>query len=260
MRRTQCALVTGARRGIGRAIALGLARAGYDIAANDVRVKNDAPMKNLTAEIKALGRNAVVCYGDISSSADRKELVRKALSRAGGINLLVNNAGVAPERRNDILTASEESYDRVMSVNLKGAFFLTQLIANSMVERRKGGDASPFMIVNISSISAYTSSPSRAEYCISKAGVSMMTKLFADRLAEHDISVYEIRPSIIATDMTKGVKKKYDALIAEGIAPIRRWGTPEDVAKAVTAIATCAFPFSTGEVINVDGGFHLRRL
>jgi len=260
MKKSQCALVTGARRGIGRAIALALARAGYDIAANDVSMKNDAPMEGLRTEIEALGRKAFFCYGDISSSADRASLVRRAVREGGGVNLLVNNAGVAPEKRADILAASEESYDRVMSVNLKGAFFLTQLVANSMVERRKAGDTSPLMIVNISSISAYTSSPSRAEYCISKAGVSMMTKLFADRLAEHDINVYEIRPSIIATDMTKGVKKKYDALIDEGIAPIRRWGTPEDVAKAVTAIATCAFPFSTGEVINVDGGFHLRRL
>ncbi len=254
------ALVTGARRGIGRAIALELAASGLDVIVNDLPMKTDPQMDSLVQEISRAGRRAVVCPGDISAARDRRAIVASALRTAGGIDLLVNNAGVGPRKRMDILSTTEESFDQVLSVNLKGSFFLSQLVANSMVERRQAGDACPFAIVNISSISAYASSPSRAEYCISKAGVSMMTKLFADRLAEYGINVYEIRPGIIATDMTQGVKEKYDALIEGGITPIRRWGHPEDVAKAVAAVASGAFPFSTGEVINVDGGFHLRKL
>jgi len=178
----------------------------------------------------------------------------------GRIDLLVNNAGVSPKVRMDILEVTEESYDRVMTINLKGPFFLTQLVANWMIELKKFRNELEPKIVNISSISAYTSSTSRGEYCISKAGVSMMTKLYADRLSEYGVNVYEIRPGIIFTPMTEPVKEKYDKLISEGITPIKRWGTPEDVAKAVVAIAKGYFPFSTGEVFNVDGGFHIRRL
>jgi NAD(P)-dependent dehydrogenase (short-subunit alcohol dehydrogenase family) len=160
----------------------------------------------------------------------------------------------------DILEVTEESYDRVMGINLKGPYFLTQLVANWMVEQKKTHPERAFRIVNTGSISAYTSSPARGEYCVSKAGIAMMTMLYADRLAEYGIGVFEIRPGIIQTDMTSVVKDKYDKLIAEGLTPIKRWGQPEDIAKAVGAIAEGRLDFSTGQVINVDGGFHLRRL
>ena len=176
------------------------------------------------------------------------------------LNLLVNNAGMAPRERTDILEATEESFDRVMGINLKGPYFLTQQVANWMVEQKKAHPDREFRIVSTGSISAYTSSPARGEYCLSKAGVSMMTKLYADRLAEYGIGVFEISPGIIATDMTSVVKDKYDKLIAEGLTPIKRWGLPEDIAKAVGAIAEGRLDFSTGQVINVDGGFPLRRL
>ena len=174
--------------------------------------------------------------------------------------MLVNNAGVAPSKRLDILEATEESFDRVMSINLKGPYFLTQLVANWMIEQKKANPKQPFRIVNTSSMSAYTSSPARGEYCVSKAGLSMMTLLYADRLAEFNIGVFEIRPGIIQTDMTSVVKEKYDKLIAEGLTPIKRWGQPIDIANVVEAIAEGKLDFSTGQVINVDGGFHFRRL
>ena len=166
----------------------------------------------------------------------------------------MNNAGVAPEVRADILEASEESFDRLININVKGPYFLTQLVAKWMIEQRGG------KIVTISSVSAYAASLNRGDYCIAKAALSMITPLYAARLAEHGIRVYEIRPGIIETDMTSVVKGKYDKMIAEGLTPIRRWGTPADVAKAVAAIAQDLLPFSTGEVINVDGGFHIRTL
>jgi len=174
--------------------------------------------------------------------------------------MLVNNAGVAPLKRMDILEVSEASFDRVMGINLKGPYFLTQQVANWMIEQKKTHPERAYRIVNTGSISAYTSSPARGEYCVSKAGISMMTMLYADRLAEYGIGVFEIRPGIIQTDMTSVVKDKYDKLIAEGLTPIKRWGQPEDIAKAVGAIAEGRLDFSTGQVINVDGGFHLRRL
>ena len=183
----------------------------------------------------------------------------------GRIDLLVNNAGVAPHQRADILEADEASFDRLIAINVKGPYFLTQRVARWMIEQQRSASASvpsaaPPKIVTISSISAYTASTNRGDYCLAKAALSMLTPLFAARLAEHGIHVYEIRPGIIATDMTQAVTAKYDALIANGLTPIRRWGTPEDVGRAVAAIARGAFPFSTGEVINVDGGFHLRIL
>jgi 3-oxoacyl-[acyl-carrier protein] reductase len=174
--------------------------------------------------------------------------------------MLVNNAGVAPAKRMDILEATEQSYDRVMNINLKGPYFLTQLVANWMIELKEQNPEMKFRVCNTSSMSAYTSSPARGEYCLSKAGLSMMTKLYADRLAEYEIGVFEIRPGVIMTDMTSVVKDKYDKLIAEGLTPTRRWGLPEDIAKALGAIAEGRLDFSTGQVLNVDGGFHLRRL
>jgi NAD(P)-dependent dehydrogenase (short-subunit alcohol dehydrogenase family) len=188
-------------------------------------------------------------------------LVDSTLDHFNSIDLLVNNAGIGPRERMDMLIVNEKSYDEVMAVNLKGAFFLTQRVANEMISLIEAGKIQNPKIVNIGSISAYTSSPNRAEYCISKAGMAMTTALWADRLAEYGINVYEIRPGIIETDLTSVVKDKYDQLILEdGITPIRRWGQPADIGKAVVAIAEGYLPYSTGEVINVDGGFHLSRL
>jgi 3-oxoacyl-[acyl-carrier protein] reductase len=197
---------------------------------------------------------------DVSEGADRERLVAETLRAFGRIDLLVNNAGIAPEVRADLLEATEESFDRLIAVNLKGPYFLTQRVAREMLRDRDEAAPAP-KIVNITSISAYTASVNRGDYCVAKAGLAMMTKLYAARLAEHGINVYEIRPGVIETDMTGAVKEKYDRLILEqGLTPIRRWGRPDDVARAVVAVATDLLPFSTGEVINVDGGFHLRRL
>jgi 3-oxoacyl-[acyl-carrier protein] reductase len=261
------AVVTGASRGIGRAIAIALAGRGYDVVIN--YAKNVAAAEQVRAEIEAVnGARALVVQADISIAADRARLLDQTLSRFSRIDLLVNNAGIAPEVRADLLDATEQSFDRMIEVNLKGPYFLTQLIAKQMLrqqEERRGTGAlfiSPLpKIINITSISAYTASINRGDYCVAKAGLAMMTKLFAARLAGEGINVYEIRPGVIETDMTGPVKAKYDELILEkDLTPIPRWGQGEDVAKAVVAIATDLFPFTTGEVINVDGGFHLRRL
>lgn len=250
------AIVTGASRGIGRAIAKELALLGFELVIN--RVKPEKP-----SVIKEIEQAKVRCEfvpGDISDVDVRKQLVDTAKDKFGRCDMLVNNAGVAPLQRLDILEATEESFDRLMGINLKGPYFLTQLVANWMIEQRKQYPQRALRIVNIGSISSYTSSPSRGEYCVSKAGMSMMTKLYADRLAGYNIGVFEVSPGIIETDMTSAVKQKYDKLIAEGLTPIKRWGQPEDVAKAVRAIAEGRLDFCTGQVINVDGGFHLRRL
>jgi len=250
------AIVTGASRGIGSAIAIELATLGYDLVIN--RVQQEPPQTQ--KEVEDLGAQCEFVQADISCAEDRSRLVASAKSRFGRCDMLVNNTGVAPLKRTDILEATEESFDRVMGINLKGPYFLTQLVANWMVEQRKQYPDRALRIVNIGSVSSYASTPARGEYCISKAGLSMMTRLYADRLAEYNIGVFEISPGIITTDMTKPVKAKYDKLIAEGLTPIKRWGQPEDVAKAVGAIAEGRLDFSTGQVINVDGGFHLRRL
>ncbi len=252
------ALVTGGGRGIGRGIAVALARHGWDLVVN-YRGNAEAASETVCL-IGRAGRRGLAVQADIALAADRERLVDEVLQAFGRIDLLVNNAGMAPRRRVDILETSEASYDEVMAVNLKGPFFLTQRVARVMIDLLRDGVIRRPKIVNIGSLSAYTSSPSRGEYCISKAGLAMVTALYADRLAEYGIHVYEVRPGIIETDMTSVVKDRYDRLIAEGLTPIRRWGQPEDVARAVVAIAEEYFPFSTGEVINVDGGFHLRRL
>jgi NAD(P)-dependent dehydrogenase (short-subunit alcohol dehydrogenase family) len=259
------AIVTGASKGIGKAVAKELASLGYDLVVNYFDLDADGQPDESFAleaqkEIEQTGARCEVLRGDVSSSNDRARLVDFTKEKFGRCDMLVNNAGVAPERRLDLLEATEQSYDRVMGTNLKGPYFLSKLAANWMIEQSKRFPDRKFRIVNISSLSAYTSSPSRGEYCVSKAGVSMMTRLYADRLAEYGIAVFEIRPGIIATDMTSVVKDKYDKMIAEGLTPIRRWGQPEDVARAVRAIAEGGFDFSTGQVIDVDGGFHLRRL
>jgi len=211
-------------------------------------------------EVSRFGIRAEICQADISLRGDRLKLVDFMKQKYGRIDVLVNNAGVAPEVREDMLQSSEQSFDRLIAVNLKGPYFLTQQVAQWMVAERQHLPGITPVIINICSVSAYTASTNRADYCISKAGLSMMTRLYADRLAEFGIPVFEIRPGIVETDMTSTVKEKYDRLIHEGLTPIRRWGKPEDVGKAVAAIVQGYFPFSTGEVINVDGGFHLRRL
>ena len=248
------AIVTGASRGIGRGIALALAKAGHDIVIN--YNSNAAAAEEVKGLIESNGARAHIAQADIAITADRQKLVDETVRVFGRIDLLVNNAGVAPNVRADILDAGEESFDRLININLKGPYFLTQLVAKKMIEEATKGT-----IVTVSSISAYTASVNRGDYCISKAGLSMMTQLYAARLAEHGINVYEIRPGVIATDMTGPVKAKYDDLIFnKDLTPIHRWGQPDDIGKAVVAIATGLLPFSTGEVINVDGGFHMKRL
>lgn len=252
------ALVTGSTRGIGRAIAVQLAGEGINMVVNGRHLDENA--KKSLALCRKEGIEAHFFQGDISSDKDREELITKIKAAFGRLDILVNNAGVAPEKREDMLQMSEESFDTVISINLKGTFFLTQLIASWMIEQKKDNPERDPLIINISSMSAYTPSINRAQYCISKAGISMVTKLFAVRLAEYGINVYEIRPGIIHTDMTSAVKEKYDKLIGEGLLPIKRWGKPEDVGKAVAGLIKGFYRYSTGEVINVDGGFHLRRL
>ncbi len=256
---SKTALVTGASRGIGRGIALELARAGCRIAIN--YAGNVTAAQESLAAVRAAGGDGYIVQGDVSVAADRARLVSETIAQFGRIDLLVNNAGVAPNVRADLLDAGEESFDRLFAINLKGPFFLTQLVAREMLKQAPGPDGSRGRIVNITSISAYTASINRGDYCMVKAGLAMMTKLFADRLANEGINVYEIRPGVIATDMTGAVKEKYDRLILEqGITPIRRWGQPSDIGNAVRAIAEDRFPFSTGAVFDVDGGFHLHRL
>jgi len=260
MKLDRTAIVTGGSRGIGRAIAVALGTAGCRVVVN--YNSNKAAAAECAAEIEQAGGQAMTVQADIGSTAGRAQLVEEAVGRFGVIDLLVNNAGIAPKVRADLLDTAEASFDDLISTNLKGPFFLTQAIARHMIEHRgeMPSEVQP-AIINISSISAYTASINRGEYCISKSGIAMMTQLFAVRLAEHGINVYEVRPGVIATDMTGPVKAKYDKLILEdGLLPIRRWGEPEDVAKAVTAIAGGALPYSTGQVIDVDGGFHIRRL
>ncbi|MEA3336384.1 MAG: 3-ketoacyl-ACP reductase [Chloroflexota bacterium] len=253
------ALVTGSSRGIGRGIALALAAGGWQIVIN--YHSNRKAAETTRADVIEAGGDALVVQADTGDLDSLDGLVDVTLAHFGRVDLLVNNAGVAPRQRLDVLETSPESYDEVMAINLRGPFFLTQRVANEMIDLLEAGVIVTPKIVNISSISAYTSSTSRAEYCISKAGMGMMTILWADRLAEYGINVYEIRPGIIATDLTSVVKDKYDHLILEqGLTPIRRWGQPEDIGKAVVAIAEGLFPFSTGEVFNVDGGFHMHRL
>lgn len=259
------AVITGASRGIGRAIALELARLGHDLVLN-YRSNEEAALATLRDCLEAAERtgtkiSAEARPGNIAEASAREAIIATAQRKFHRIDLLVNNAGMAPRERRDLLETTEESFDELMAVNLKAPFFLTQLTARWMIQLRNelGPEYRP-KIVTISSVSAYTASVNRGEYCISKAGLSMLTPLFASRLAAHGINVYEIRPGIIATDMTAGVKQKYDELIARGLTPIERWGAPEDIGKAVAAIARDSFPFSTGEILNVDGGFHLRRL
>ena len=252
------ALVTGASRGIGRAIALRLARDGYSVGVN--YHSNAAAAEEVVGQIVELGREAIAVRGDVGVAADRDALVQQTLARFGRLDVLVNNAGITSPGRRDLLEATEESWDQVFATNLKGPFFLAQQAARAMIDLRQQGAIERGTLVNVSSISAFAVSTNRADYCMAKAAMQMMTWLLADRLAAEAIRVFEICPGVIESDMTAPVKEKYDRLIAEGLSPIRRWGTPDDVASAVAAVVSDAFPFTTGERIHVDGGFHIRRL
>ncbi len=269
-------LVTGASRDIGRGIAIELAKIGYDIVANyngsQAGAEETASLCVAAATAAGHSIRAETCQADVGVDTDRRKLIDFTRETFGRLDLMVNNAGITSIGRADILEAREDNFDALMATNLKGPFFLSQLAANWMIEQITARDQASVnveqeinsndrpKIVTISSISAYAVSTNRADYCMSKAALGMMTKLYAARLADHGINVYEVCPGVIASDMTAPVKDKYENLIAEGLSPIRRWGTPEDVGKAVAAIALDCFPFSTGETINVDGGFHFRRL
>jgi NAD(P)-dependent dehydrogenase (short-subunit alcohol dehydrogenase family) len=254
-------LITGSSRGIGRGIALELAKAAtHDLVINFAGNEAAALECKTLCEQASGGKVRVeIVQGDISAAADRERLVTFVKQTFGRLDMLVNNAGVAPDVRADLLDAGEESFDRLISINLKGPYFLTQLAAKLMIES-PALEKFPKAIVNVTSISAYTVSTNRGDYCIAKAGLAMMTKLYAVRLAEFGINVFEIQPGVIATDMTGPVKEKYDKLFAEGLTPINRWGLPSDIGRSVVAVASGAFPYSTGQVFNVDGGFHLRTL
>ena len=253
------ALITGGANGIGLGIATQLAKDGY-AAALTGRSTEERVQANID-KVKSFGAPVIYISGDVASDVDRKTVMQRVDSELGRLDVLVNNAGVAPKVRMDILQTTEESFDYVLDINLKGTFFLSQLVANYMIEEVKKDVGIVPMIINVSSLSAYTSSTVRGEYCISKAGIGMLTALFADRLAEYGINVYEIRPGIIATDMTAGVKEKYDRLILEeGILPLKRWGFPEDIGNAVSVLCSGKLAYSTGEILNIDGGFHMRRL
>jgi 3-oxoacyl-[acyl-carrier protein] reductase len=253
------AIVTGSSRGIGRAIALGLAREGYRITVNYSRSADTA--EAVVSEIENMGSRAIAVGASVGVAEHRERLVDRTCDAFGRIDMLVNNAGITSVGRKDLLEATEESWDQVFDINLKGPFFLSQLVANQMLKSPTTDREMTRLIVNISSISAFAVSTNRADYCLTKAAMHMMTKLFAVRLADADVHVFEVIPGIIATDMTAAVREKYDRLILqEGITPIRRWGRPEDVADAVVSLARGGFRFCTGDQIHVDGGFHIRQL
>jgi 3-oxoacyl-[acyl-carrier protein] reductase len=251
------AIVTGGGRGIGFAIAYQLGKDGYNIV-----ILGRSPEENYKENLDLLTRegiNYLYVQGGIDKAADRQKCVDETVKKFQRIDVLVNNAGVAPKVRSDLLEMTEESFDRVIGINTKGTMFMTQLVAKQMLKQEMVGPKRG-TIVNISSCSAVVSSTNRGEYCVSKAGISMLTKLYADRLASEGILVHEVRPGVIATEMTVGVKEKYDALIQQGLFPIKRWGKPEDVAGVVSALCSDKFMYTTGNYIDVDGGFHIQRL
>lgn len=252
------ALITGGSRGIGYGCAQQLAKSGFNLAINGVREEDS--VADALEKLRSLGAEVIYCRGNVASKQDRQAILAAVKARYGRLHVLVNNAGVAPKERLDILEATEESFNRVLGINLKGPYFLTQAAANWMIGQKKENAEYQGCIINVSSISATVASVNRGEYCISKAGVSMATKLFATRLGEFDILVYEVRPGVTRTDMTAGVVDMYDKLIADGLCVTKRWGYPEDVGKAVAALASGRFPYSTGQVIMVDGGLTIPRL
>jgi NAD(P)-dependent dehydrogenase (short-subunit alcohol dehydrogenase family) len=252
------AIITGGSRGIGLGVAEQLARSGFDVVINGRREASD--VADSIKRLELAGARVLYVKADVSSREDHATLVERALAAFGRLDVLVNNAGVAPDVRADILDATPESFDRLISINLRGPYFLTQRVAKVFIERRKLEPSFRGKIVNVSSISATVASVNRGDYCISKAGVAMASKLWAVRLGEFGIDVFEVRPGVIATDMTGAVKEKYDTLIANGLTVDKRWGTPEDVGKAVASLARGDFPYATGSVILVDGGLTLDRL
>ncbi len=254
----QIAFITGGTRGIGLGIAVELAKAGFDLAVNGVR--DETAVRPVLEQLSSFGVQVVYIRGDVSKTEDRQRMVMEVLNRFGKINVLVNNAGIAPPERKDILQATEESFEQVLNVNLQGPYFLTQLVANRMIELKKQSLKEFFCIINVSSVSATVASINRGEYCISKAGIAMATKLWAARLGEFDIPVYEIQPGVIKTDMTSGVQEKYDRLFQQGLAIQQRWGTPADIGKVAAAMASGNMPYSTGQVVMVDGGMTIQRL
>ncbi len=253
------AVITGASRGIGRSVAIALAAEGYDIAAIARSVDSEG-MEILGPEVEKKGAQFFPVGLDISCTGCQKEVVSNILERYGRIDILVNNAGVAPLLRNDVLDMTEESYDRLMNINLKGPVFFAQKIAKEMIWLKQTIDNYKPVIVFITSVSAVLSSINRAEYCVSKAGLSMASTVFADRLSNEGILVYEVRPGVIQTDMTAKIKDKYDKLIIEGLVPQKRWGLPEDIGKAVGSLARGDWSFSTGMVIEVSGGLNIHKL
>ncbi len=252
------ALITGSSRGIGKAIALAMAGAGYDVVVNYARSQTAA--EEVVREIEALGQQALAVQADVALREDRQRLLDATLAKFARVDLLVNNAGITSPGRLDLLAATEESWDQVFDTNLKGPFFLAQQTATAMIGLIETQTIARGTIINVSSISAYAVSTNRVDYCIAKAAQQMMTWQLAARLAEQGINVYEVCPGVIASDMTAPVKEKYDRLIAEGLSPIRRWGQPEDVAQAIVMLASGVLGFSTGDRLNIDGGFHIRRL
>jgi len=257
-------MVTGAGQGIGRGIALCLAGAGYDIIANDIVAdphNTESGLYEVKARVEELGRRCLALQGDISAAADRARMVETAVAEFGGIDVLVNNAGVAQKVRADVLEMGEESYDRLMAINAKGPLFLTQAVAKQIIGQVQAGNRPQKpVIIFITSISASVSSTGRMEYCASKAALAMGARVFAHRLAEYDICVFDLRPGIIETPMTSVVKEKYDKMIAEGLLPQARWGTPEDIGKTCIALAQGYLGYSTGAVIEIGGGFGIPRL
>jgi 3-oxoacyl-[acyl-carrier protein] reductase len=256
MRKT--ALITGGSRGIGLGIAKELAKAGFNLAINGVREQHS--VQHVLDELKKSGVEVLYAQGNVSEKKEREKIFRTVTGHFGHLNVLVNNAGIAPRERKDVLEGSEEIFDEVLNVNLKGPYFLTQLFANHMVEMKKENPEFWGCIINVSSVSAFVASVNRGEYCISKAGIAMATKLWAARLGEFGIPVYEIQPGIIQTDMTAGVTEKYDRLFEQGLSIQKRWGLPEDVGKVAAAMATGMLPYSTGQVVMVDGGMTVQRL
>jgi 3-oxoacyl-[acyl-carrier protein] reductase len=252
------ALITGGSRGIGLGIAVELAKAGFNIAINGVR--NQSAVQPVIDGLKMFGARVIYTQGNVADKSNRQRIFDTVISEFGRLNVLVNNAGIAPRERKDILEATEDIFDEVLQTNLKGPYFLTQLFANHMVQKKKENTDFTGCIINVSSVSATVASVNRGEYCISKAGIAMATKLWAARLGEFGIPVYEIQPGVIKTDMTAGVTEKYDRLFEQGISIQKRWGTPEDVGKVAVAMATGMLPYSTGQVVLVDGGMTVQRL
>jgi NAD(P)-dependent dehydrogenase (short-subunit alcohol dehydrogenase family) len=248
-------LITGGTQGIGLGIAKEFLKKKYFVIVCARHQPKDPIFQNDK-------NNILFIACDIAIPEQRILMIEQIIEKKQRLDVLVNNAGVAPLERKDLLEATEESFERVLKINLQGPYFLTQKIANYMIKIKQSNSIPNYQpcIINISSISAFTSSPLRGEYCVSKAGLSMMTKLYADRLSEYEILVYEIQPGIISTLMTEGVKEKYNKLIKEGLIPLKRWGTPEDIGKAACALANGQIPYSTGQILNLDGGFHLHRL